>query len=73
MLRSLALFLLGSGIFLFNLPGYGEANAQEAAQLPQPPESKYAKALFQGPIPSDQLTFLKPFAGTAANELFRDT
>ena len=72
MSRSLALFLLGSGILLFNFPGCGEANAQEAVQLPQPPESKGDKAVFQKTILRDQLTFLKRFAGTAANELFRD-
>ncbi len=60
--RFLAL-LHSSGIFL---------SAQEAAQLPQPPEAKYDKAVFQKTIPSDQLTFLNAFAGMTTNELVRD-
>jgi uncharacterized protein YecT (DUF1311 family) len=72
MISRLALFLLPVGIFLLHLPGYGEANAQETARLPEPPESKYDKALFQKPIPSDQLTFLNAFAGMTTNDLVRD-
>jgi uncharacterized protein YecT (DUF1311 family) len=55
----------------------GAATAQEAAQLPQSPESqapvsKYDKAIFQKPIPSDQLALLSQFAGAPANEIVRD-
>ena len=60
--RFLAL-LLSSGIFL---------SAQEAAQLPQSPEAKSDKTVFQKTIPSDQLTFLNAFAGMTTNELVRD-
>ena len=42
------------------------------AQEPQEPASKYDKALFQNPIPGDQLTFFNHFAGTASSDVLRD-
>src|SRR5580658_1992468 len=42
------------------------------AQQPQEPASKYDKALFQNPIPGDQLTFFNQFAGTASSDVLRD-
>jgi hypothetical protein len=39
------------------------------AQAPLPP---YSKAIFQKPIPSDQLTFLKQFDGAPADDIIRD-
>jgi hypothetical protein len=67
MVRYLALFLLA----------VGAANAQEGPQLPQSPEapasvSKYDKAIFQKPVPSDHLAFLNHYAGAAANQIVRD-
>jgi hypothetical protein len=45
-----------------------------AAQLtnPQPPGSNFDKAIFQKPIPSDQLAFLKQFDGAPAQDLVRN-
>jgi uncharacterized protein YecT (DUF1311 family) len=40
--------------------------------LPQGPPANYDKAIFQKPIPSDQLAFLNQFSGMASNDLFRD-
>jgi uncharacterized protein YecT (DUF1311 family) len=47
---------------------------QPAPQSPglQAPGSNYDKAIFQKPIPSDQLAFLKQFAGAASGDLVRD-
>jgi uncharacterized protein YecT (DUF1311 family) len=42
------------------------------AQGPQAPVSNYDKAIFQKPIPSDQLAFLKQFDGAPSNDLVRD-
>ncbi len=42
------------------------------AQEQQAPVSKYDKAIFQNPIPSDQLAFLSQFAGATSNDLVRD-
>jgi uncharacterized protein YecT (DUF1311 family) len=47
------------------------------SQDPQPqgrqaPGSNYDKAIFQKPIPADQLAFLNLFVGAASNELIRD-
>lgn len=42
------------------------------AQTRQPPGSNYDKAIFQKPIPSNQLTFLKNFDGAPSAKLFHD-
>jgi hypothetical protein len=43
------------------------------APAPQaPPVSNYDKAIFQKPIPGDQLAFLKQFDGAPSNDLVRD-
>jgi hypothetical protein len=42
------------------------------SQEPMAPPVVYDKAIFQKPIPADQLAFLKGFDGAASNELFRD-
>lgn len=39
---------------------------------PQAAEPNYNKIIFQNPIPSDQLAFLKRFDGVAAGDLLRD-
>jgi hypothetical protein len=51
--------------------------ASQATPLPAPPQqavpgSNYDKALFQKPIPADQLAFLNQFASAPANDLIRD-
>jgi hypothetical protein len=76
-----------TGIILPNAAGHGSANAQEngppphatepqpqepQSQEPQAPVSEYDKAIFQKPIPSDQLAFLNQFLGAASNDLVRD-
>jgi hypothetical protein len=38
---------------------------------PQPLTSNYDPALFQRPIPKEQLAFLNQFAGTPSNQLYR--
>jgi hypothetical protein len=54
-----------------------EESAQEpkadapAVALP-PPLATYDPALFQKPIPKDQLAFLNQFAGAPSNQLYRD-
>jgi hypothetical protein len=58
-----ALCLIPSGIL----------RAQEPQQQAlQAPASNYDKAIFQKPIPSDQLAFLNQLAGTASKDLVRD-
>jgi hypothetical protein len=52
-------------------------SAAPQSQDPQPqgrqaPGSNYDKAIFQKPIPADQLAFLNQFVGAASNELIRD-
>jgi uncharacterized protein YecT (DUF1311 family) len=42
------------------------------SQEPQVPVSKYDKAIFQKPIPAEQLAFLNHFAGMPANDVIRD-
>jgi uncharacterized protein YecT (DUF1311 family) len=58
-----ALCLIPSGIL---------QSQQPQPQAQQAPASNYDKALFQKPIPSDQLAFLNQFAGTASKDLIRD-
>jgi hypothetical protein len=41
-------------------------------QASQAPASKYDKAIFEKPIPADQLAFLNPFAGRPSKDLIRD-
>jgi hypothetical protein len=74
------LFLFFPGLLLLNAAEHGWATAQESKPLPQTaqpqqppaPVPAYDKALFQKPIPSDQLTFLNQFSGVAAMDAFRD-
>jgi uncharacterized protein YecT (DUF1311 family) len=50
-----------------------DPQAQEpSSQSRQAPVSKYDKAIFQNPIPSEQLAFLNRFAGMPANDVVRD-
>jgi hypothetical protein len=50
-----------------------ETSTQEQQPQEQPaPASGYDKAIFQKPIPADQLTFLNRFEGQTANDLIRD-
>lgn len=48
--------------------------APQAPQPPQPPvpASKYDPAIFQNPIPRDQLQFLNQFDGAPSNDLIND-
>jgi uncharacterized protein YecT (DUF1311 family) len=59
--------VLGSAPFL-----NAQAGAPPLQPDPQPPVSSYDPAIFQNPIPSDQLAFLNQFAGAASNDLLRD-
>jgi uncharacterized protein YecT (DUF1311 family) len=47
------------------------ATAQQAADAP-PPELPPPPAVFQNPIPADQLTFLNDYAGKTAHEIRKD-
>jgi uncharacterized protein YecT (DUF1311 family) len=82
-----ALFLIPTGILLPNAAGHGSANAQESGPPPQSPEprplepppqqppaavSKYDKAIFLKPIPSDQLAFLNQVVGKLSGDAVRD-
>jgi hypothetical protein len=73
-----ALFLMSTGVLLLNAqesqpqPQSPEQQSQEAQSQEPPPPATYDKAVFQKPIPSDQLAFLSRFAGTPANNLVRD-
>jgi hypothetical protein len=50
-----------------------QAQTSEAASQPsQAQEAAYDPAIFQKPIPNDQLTFLNQFVGQPSSELFRD-
>jgi hypothetical protein len=51
-----------------------QAAPADAAQTPSVPPnvSHFDKALFQRPIPSDQMTFLTQFNGAPSNDLYRD-
>jgi uncharacterized protein YecT (DUF1311 family) len=56
-------------------PAPQSANAQSPdpqSQEPQAPASTYDKAIFQQPIPSDQLTFLTQLAGKSSGDAIRD-
>jgi len=63
-------------------PPVGKADAPQEVQVPAPPlppqeagtvpGSHFDKAMFLKPIPADQLTFLKGFAGAASYDLYRD-
>jgi uncharacterized protein YecT (DUF1311 family) len=44
----------------------------QQSQESQAPASKYDKAIFQKPIPAEQMAFLNHFAGMPANDVFRD-
>jgi uncharacterized protein YecT (DUF1311 family) len=44
----------------------------DQSQGPQAPVSNYDKSIFQRPIPSDQLAFLKQFDGAPSNDLVQD-
>jgi hypothetical protein len=46
--------------------------AQAQGPVPQSPAPQYDSAIFQKPIPRDQLSFLNQFAGQPSNDLFRD-
>lgn len=72
----LALWLMVAGLLV-----PGSANAQAGAPQTQssPPPAQaqgpvpqYDSAIFQKPIPRDQLSFLNQFAGQPSNDLFRD-
>jgi uncharacterized protein YecT (DUF1311 family) len=82
-----ALFLMAMGILLPNAAGHESANPQASgpishapelrvhepqSQEPQAPALKYDKAIFQKPIPTEQLAFLNHFAGMQANDVVRD-
>jgi hypothetical protein len=45
---------------------------QQSAPPSAPPSSLYDKAIFQKPIPPDQLAFLAQFAGRPSGEIMRD-
>jgi uncharacterized protein YecT (DUF1311 family) len=50
-----------------------EAKVQEPqSQEPQAPVSKYDKAIFQKPIPVEQLAVVNHFVGTSASDVIRD-
>jgi uncharacterized protein YecT (DUF1311 family) len=82
-----ALVLAITGLLLPNAAGRESSNAQEdrprphsaeprpkepQSQEPQTPAAQYDKAIFQKPIPSDQLAFLNHFAGAASGDVVRD-
>jgi hypothetical protein len=47
--------------------------AQERVPLlPQAPAATHSKAIFEKPIPADQLAFLRQFAGKSSNDVVRD-
>ena len=50
-----------------------QAQAQGSqAQQPQPSGLNYDKAIFQKPMPSDQIAFSSQFTGVAAKDVIRD-
>jgi hypothetical protein len=53
-------------------PAPGSPQAVAQPQDAQPPAEPYDRAIFQKPIPSDQLSFLKQFDGQPSDSLFRD-
>ena len=82
-----ALFRMATGTPLLNSAPHESASAQEtspppnpSAQQPQEPPTQEPpapaqttyKSIFQNPIPTDQLAFLKQFAGAPSNSLIRD-
>jgi len=82
-----ALCWMAAAILPPSAAGQAPANPQQSTPLPQsppsqPPEpqlqeppaavSHYDRAIFQKPIPSDQLAFLNRFAGSAAKNVVRD-
>jgi uncharacterized protein YecT (DUF1311 family) len=78
-----ALFLTGVRGLLAEATGCPQASAllspaQEAtvqepqSQEPQAPVSKYDRAIFQKPIPVEQLAVVNHFVGTSASDVIRD-
>jgi uncharacterized protein YecT (DUF1311 family) len=82
-----ALFLMAAAILLPAAGAHESANPQASgpfspppepglqepqSQEPQAPVVKYDKAIFQKPIPIEQLAFLSHFAGVPANHVVRD-
>ena len=63
------LYLRLVSVFLLSVAA---ARGQKRNNCHSPAETKYNKALFKKPIPSDQLTFLNAFGGMTTNELVRD-
>jgi uncharacterized protein YecT (DUF1311 family) len=54
-------------------PHSQDPSAQDLqSQAPQTQVSNYDKAIFQKPIPADQLAFLNHFAGSPSNDIVRD-
>jgi hypothetical protein len=77
-----ALWLALAGFVLPKTSGTRSASAQQSGPpkkpaWPEPPEqldpvAKYDKAVFEKPVPSDQLAFLNHSAGSASNDAMRD-
>jgi uncharacterized protein YecT (DUF1311 family) len=70
-----ALFLMASSILAQPLASGQEPQSQSQEQQspePQVPVSKYDKAIFQKPIPAEQLAFLNRFAGMPSHDAVRD-
>jgi hypothetical protein len=82
LLLSAALLVISPYVSRLNAAGHQSGNAQESGPPPQSaepqsqdaqaPPSKYDKAVFQKPIPSDQLAFLNQFGGSSTNDVIRD-
>ena len=86
-LGSAALFLMPTGLSILNSAPLESASSQETVPPPSPsaqqrqelpaqeplaPAQTTYESIFQNPIPTDQLAFLGPFAGTPSNGLIRD-
>jgi uncharacterized protein YecT (DUF1311 family) len=75
LLFSAALVITG-GLLRSSATANEQANPQESAPSTAPPAQssapQYDKAIFQKPVPPDQLAFLNNFAGSTSNDVIRD-
>jgi uncharacterized protein YecT (DUF1311 family) len=79
LLRGTSIMVLLLAMTAIILPGSGASNSQDnspLSKLPDPnaagPAMKYDGAIFQNPIPADQLAFLKGFVGEPSANAVRD-
>jgi hypothetical protein len=67
-----AQFLVAGGILPCNAAGHPFRKPQDVTPPPQSAPPQFDPAIFEKPVPSDQLAFLNGFAGQMSNDVIRD-